>query len=134
MLFLSIACEQRNSDSSNSQPSEIDTSVADQVENTGDKYQLRIANMTIEQRKEALENGHKRFLELPVESDHVYQVILPEIREARKTVVPGFPERGGTTEETNARFKNWLNDHPDELSIYLEFLDQKYQEYQKSFQ
>lgn len=98
------------------------------------RYLQSVLNANPEERNDMLRNGHRNFLNLPVEEQFVFSEVLPKIQENRVQLFPDFPERGGTPEETKGRIDDWLTNHPERLAAYLDFLDEQYKQFDHSFQ
>jgi len=99
---------------------------------SGDQYIDRILEMNVDQRQALLRAGHQNFLDLPVSSDIVHSEILPEIRQKRLQMFPDFPERQDSEEASQQALNDWLQNYPQQLAAYLEFLDDQYQQYEYS--
>lgn len=81
--------------------------------------------VAFESRKEILESQHRRVYALPLSQDFIHNELMPQIREERKAVAPHFPERGVTSEATDANIRNWLTTYPEELDAYVNFVNNK---------
>ncbi len=85
-----------------------------------------VRSYNLQQRIDLLENKHKAFYSLPYPQDYISNTVMPSIRNERKIVAPGFPERTLDKARDKENLSYWLENNTEELIQYLIFLDDKY--------
>lgn len=88
-----------------------------------------ILSLDLEERNQVLRNAHQNFFSLPYSDQHISGVIMPQIRKDRLAVAPDFPERTANRSNLESVIFEWLENHPEQLANYLDFLEERYDYY-----